>query len=45
MSADLQKLLNLVKAVKYGSVTLMIQDGQWIQIDVNEKIRLKKIIS
>jgi len=40
-SADLQKLLEMVKSVRYGSVTLVIQDGQVIQIDKNEKMRLK----
>ncbi len=40
-SADLQRLLDLIKTVKYGSVTLVIQDGRVIQIDKNEKMRLK----
>jgi len=39
--ADLQKLLELVKTVKYGSITLVIQDGRVVQIDKNEKMRLK----
>lgn len=38
---DLQKLLDVVKTVRYGSVTLIIQDGHWIQLDINEKMRLK----
>jgi len=38
---DLKRLLDLVKTVRYGSVTLVIQDGKVIQIDKNEKTRLK----
>ncbi len=40
-SADLQRLLELIKTIKYGSVTLVIQDGRVVQIDRNEKVRLK----
>lgn len=32
---------NLVNNIKYGSVTLVIQDGKIIQVDTQEKIRLK----
>lgn len=39
--ADLQRLLELIKTVKYGSITLVIQDGRVVQIDKNEKMRLK----
>lgn len=31
----------LLGNIKYGSVTLVIQDGKIIQIDSQEKIRLK----
>lgn len=37
---NLNKLLNILKVVKYGSVTLIIQDGKVVQIDKNEKVRL-----
>lgn len=30
----------LIEEVKYGNITLIIQDGQVIQIDKTEKIRL-----
>ena len=40
-SADLQKVLSLIKNVKYGSVTIIIQDGRVVQLDKNEKMRLK----
>lgn len=39
---ELRKLLEIIGAVSYGSVTLIIQEGIVIQIDRNEKIRLRK---
>ena len=38
---DLRKLLELMRGVRYGSVTLIIQDGKAVQIDKNEKVRLR----
>ena len=38
---DLKRLVEIVKTVKYGSVTLVIQDGKIVQIEKNEKMRLK----
>lgn len=38
---NLQRLLDLLKNVKYGSITLVVQDGKVIQIERNEKIRFK----
>lgn len=35
------KLRAALRSIRYGTVTLVIQDGQIIQIDKNEKIRLK----
>lgn len=40
-SAELQKLLEMIRTVRYGSITIIIQDGRVIQIDKNEKMRLK----
>ena len=37
---NLKKLLEMLKIVKYGSVTLVIQDGVVVQIEKNEKVRL-----
>lgn len=37
----LSKLMDLLKDIRYGSITLVIQDGKVIQIDKNEKVRLK----
>ena len=39
--ANLEKIVQLLGEIKYGSVTLVIQDGVLIQIETNEKIRLK----
>lgn len=38
---DIEKILQMVKTIKYGSITLVIQDGKLIQIETSEKIRLK----
>ncbi|HEY8803903.1 MAG TPA: YezD family protein [Clostridium sp.] len=38
---NLKKLLELLKTTQYGSVTLVIQDGVVIQIERNEKLRLR----
>jgi hypothetical protein len=37
----LEKIKETVASVKYGTVTLVIQDGHVVQIEKNEKIRLK----
>lgn len=39
---EIKKLLEIIKSVSYGSVSLIIQDGIVIQIDRNEKLRFKK---
>lgn len=36
-----RQLREALHAIRYGTVTLVIQDGHVIQIDRNEKIRLK----
>lgn len=38
---NLKKLLELLKTTKYGSVTLVVQDGVVIQMERNEKLRLR----
>ncbi|WP_241657686.1 YezD family protein [Anaerobacillus alkaliphilus] len=35
------KLQEMLKDIKFGSITLIIQDGKVIQIEKNEKHRLK----
>lgn len=38
---DLERLIcEALKSIRFGAVTLVIQDGRVIQIDKNEKIRL-----
>ncbi|MBZ4655337.1 MAG: putative small protein [Peptococcaceae bacterium] len=37
-----KRVLEAVKSVRYGSVTIIIQDGRVVQIDKCEKIRLVK---
>lgn len=39
--ADLKKLSRLLSEVAYGSITLIIQNGKVVQVEKNEKIRLK----
>lgn len=38
---DLKRLIDLLGTINYGSVTLVIQDSKVIQIEKNEKMRLK----
>jgi hypothetical protein len=38
---DANYLLEQIADIKYGSVTIKIQDGIAIQIDKNEKIRVR----
>ncbi|WP_153127151.1 YezD family protein [Peribacillus tepidiphilus] len=35
------KLRSMLNSMKYGSITLVIQDGKVIQLEKNEKLRLK----
>ena len=37
----LENIKKAVESIKYGTVTLIIQDGVIIQMEKNEKIRLK----
>jgi hypothetical protein len=37
----LDKFLELLKNIRYGSITLALQDGIVVQIEKNEKIRFK----
>ncbi len=31
----------MLKSMKFGSITLIVQDGKIIQLEKNEKVRLK----
>ena len=37
---DIRLLLEYIKKIRYGSVTVNIQDGKIVQIEKSEKIRL-----
>jgi hypothetical protein len=42
-NADLEaKIKDCLQAMRFGTVTLVVQDGKVIQIDRNEKIRLNQ---
>lgn len=38
---QLAAILDSINSIQYGSITLIIQDGRLVQIDKNEKTRLK----
>jgi hypothetical protein len=37
---ELSRLMEMIGSIRYGSITLVIQDGKVVQIDKNEKVRL-----
>ena len=37
----IEKMKAMLAVMKYGSITLIIQDGKVIQLEKNEKVRLK----
>lgn len=42
-SRDLERLVReALASIRFGTVTLVVQDGRVIQVDKNEKIRLNK---
>lgn len=38
-----RKIKDALKSIRYGTVTLVVQDGYVIQIDKTEKVRLKRV--
>lgn len=38
---EIKRIEDLVKAIKFGSVTIHVEDGRIIQVDKNEKIRFR----
>jgi len=38
---DVKKIIEFLETIQYGSVTVIVQDGKIMQIERNEKIRLK----
>ncbi|WP_310603107.1 YezD family protein [Anaerosporobacter sp.] len=39
--ASIAKIREFLETIQYGSVTIIVQDGNVIQIEKNEKVRLK----
>jgi hypothetical protein len=40
---DLEKVVrDVLKSIRFGTVTLVVQDGRVIQVDKNEKIRIDR---
>ncbi|ADY57075.1 Protein of unknown function DUF2292 [Syntrophobotulus glycolicus DSM 8271] len=37
----IEKLVTLLKTIKFGSITLIIQNGEVVQLEKNEKMRIK----
>ena len=37
----LESIKQMIESMKYGSITLIVQDNYVVQIEKNEKIRLK----
>lgn len=41
---DLERVVrDTLKSIRFGTVTLVIQDGRVIQVDKNEKIRMDRV--
>ncbi len=40
---QLRQIQELASTIRYGSITLVFQDGALIQIEKNEKIRIPKL--
>lgn len=38
---EIKKIIEFIETIQYGSVTIIIQDGNILQIEKNEKIRMK----
>lgn len=37
---DLKKIQEFIEGIRFGSVTVIVQDGKVIQIEKHEKVRL-----
>jgi len=38
---EINNLIQIINTIRYGSVTVIIQEGKIVQIEKNEKLRLK----
>jgi len=36
-----KKIFDMLKTISFGTITIIVQDGKIIQLEKNEKIRLK----
>ncbi|BCJ99773.1 YezD family protein [Anaerocolumna chitinilytica] len=39
--SDIQRIVEFIQSVQFGSVVVVIQDGKIVQIEKNEKLRMK----
>ncbi|MDE7423014.1 MAG: YezD family protein [Lachnospiraceae bacterium] len=40
-NSHLKKIEDLIRDLKFGSITIVVQDGKIVQIDKTEKYRIK----
>jgi hypothetical protein len=40
-----EKIGSAIRNINYGSITIIVQDGRVIQIEINEKIRLETLFT
>lgn len=38
---DMQKIIEFIESIDFGYITVVVQDGRIVQIEKNEKVRLK----
>lgn len=38
---EIKTIVEYIESIKFGSVNIVIQDGKIVQIEKNEKVRLK----
>ncbi len=38
---DLKRIVELLETIQYGSLTVIVQDGKLLQLERNEKIRIR----
>lgn len=41
LKENIHKIVEFVESIQYGSVNIVIQDGHIVQIEKNEKVRLR----
>lgn len=39
--SDIQRIVEFIESIQYGSIMVVIQDGKIVQIEKNEKVRIK----